>query len=322
MHAVSRRRFLIASSSAGATAAVAASALAAEAPAVAAEPIIDIHQHTNYHDRTNSRLLFHQRAMGVTQTILLPAGSSVSRPSTRDGKHNGLGGAKAGGNESVLDMARAHPGEYRFGANEVTDLPESRMEIEKHLKLGGVIIGEQKFGIECDSRESRLLYDLAAEYQVPILLHFQHGTYNLGYEHFGKMLEKHPRTTFIGHAQTFWANIDAKHADQAVLYPKGPITAGGLTDRYLADYPNMFADMSAGSGLNALTRDEDHTRGFLDRHQTKILYGSDCADQVGSGTGCQGAQTIAAIRRFAPNKSAERKILYDNARQLFRFDRA
>jgi predicted TIM-barrel fold metal-dependent hydrolase len=76
--------------------------------------------------------------------------------------------------------------------------------------------------------------------------------------------------------------------------------------------------MSAGSGLNALTRDEDHARGFLDRHQHKILYGSDCADSEGRGPKCQGSQTITALRRLAPNKAAERKILYENARRVFR----
>jgi predicted TIM-barrel fold metal-dependent hydrolase len=314
---MSRRSFL-AASSAWSAAAWASSVGAVEPPIAAAEPIIDIHQHTNYHDRDNSRLFAHQRAMGVTQTILLPSGSAVRRPSTQDGKNNGLGGVRAGGNDSVVEMARRHPGEFYFGANEVTDLPEARTEVEKYLKLGAVIIGEQKFGVPCDSRESQILYELAAEYRVPILLHFQHGTYNLDFDRLGTMLEKHPRTVFIGHAQTWWANIDRNHTDQTVLYPKGPVTRGGLTDRYLADYPNVFADMSAGSGLNALTRDEEHARGFLERHQNKLLYGSDCADAVGAGDACQGSKTIAAIRRLAPSKAVERKILYENAKQLFR----
>lgn len=284
----------------------------------AAEPIIDIHQHTNYSQRTNAQLVAHQRTMGVTQTILLPSGSPVSRVSTNDGKFNGLGGVGAGGNDTVLAVARQFPKEFLFGANEVTDLPSAVPEIAKYLDLGGVIIGEQKFSVQCDSQESQLLYALAAEHQVPILLHFQHETFNLGYERLAKMLEKFPKTIFIGHAQTFWANIDKNHADQRVLYPTGKVTAGGLTDRYLADYPNLFADMSAGSGLNALTRDEDHTRGFLDRHQDKILFGSDCNDAVGMGKACQGSQTIAAIRKFAPNQAAARKILYGNAKKLFR----
>ena len=61
----------------------------------------------------------------------------------------------------------------------------------------------------------------------------------------------------------------------------------------------MFGDLSAGSGLNALTRDEDFTRGFLERHQDKLLFGSDCSDHDGSGAKCQGSQTIAVIRRLA-----------------------
>lgn len=315
MNRICRRQFL-ATTLPATFAALACADLPGQAAAV--EPIIDIHQHTNYRDRTIPQLLAHQRAMGVTRTILLPAGSPVKRPSTGDGLYNGLGGVSAGGNESCLALAREHKKEFLFGANEVTDLPEARDEIVKYIELGAIMIGEQKFGVECDSEASQRLYAVAADFQVPILLHFQHGIYNMGFERFHQMLAKFPKTIFIGHAQTWWANIDKNHADQKNLYPKGGVTAGGMTDRYLADFPNMYADMSAGSGLNALLRDEEHARGFLDRHQDKILYGSDCDDHDGSGPKCQGAQTIAAIRRLAPHKGAERKILYDNSFKLFR----
>ena len=79
----------------------------------------------------------------------------------------------------------------------------------------------------------------------------------------------------------------------------------------------MYADLSAGSGLNALTRDEDFTRDFLVRHQDKLVFGSDCSDHEGSGPKCQGSQTIATIRRLAANRGIERKLLHDNARKLF-----
>ena len=69
------------------------------------EPIIDIHQHTNYSGRTDEQLLFHQQRMGVSQTILLPAGTPVNRPSTHDGTTNGLQ-AQCGGNETVVKIAR------------------------------------------------------------------------------------------------------------------------------------------------------------------------------------------------------------------------
>ena len=185
------------------------------------------------------------------------------------------------------------------------------------MRLGGIGVAEQKFHIECDSPAIEALAEVAQEFRVPMLLHFQHDTYNMHLENFHKILEKFPKVNFIGHAQNWWGNIDAK-CDPKVMYPKGKVTPGGLTDRLLADYPNMYGDLSAGSGLNAMTRDEEFTRGFMARHQNKLLFGSDCSDAFGQGTGCSGAQMIATVRRLAPSKKIERKLLCENARKMFR----
>jgi len=250
-------------------------------------------------------------------TVLLPAGRSLKRPSTHDGVANGLQVA-AFGNEACWRFTTGHPDHYRFAANEVPDIREAPAEIERYLKRGAVMIAEQKFGVECDSAEMQRLYSLAQDRGVPVLMHWQFEMYSYGFERFHRMLEKFPRVNFIGHAQTWWANIDRNHADQKVLYPRGAVAEGGLTDRYLADYANMFGDLSAGSGLNALTRDETFTRGFLARHQDKLLFGSDCNDAEGSGAKCQGSQTIAAIRRLSPDAAITRKLLHANAKKLLR----
>ena len=183
----------------------------------------------------------------------------MNTASTHEGVSNGLQ-AKCLGNEACYQFAKAHPKEYLFAANEVPDVEGATAEIEKYLKLGAVAIAEQKFGVECDSPEMQRIYQLAQAYHVPVLMHWQVGMYNYGFERFYKMLEKYPRVNFLGHAQTWWANVDKNYKDDPKnLYPKGPITPGGLTERYLSDYPNMYGDLSAGSGLNALTRDESFT---------------------------------------------------------------
>ena len=309
---ISRRDFM-----AGATTTVLGIAGAQTDSRAQAEPIIDIHQHLGYSGRPDDVLLRHQHEMGITTTILLPAGRNVNSPSTHDGVSNGLQ-AQCLGNEACRRFSKAHSKAFRFGANEVPDVDGARREIERYLKLGGVVIAEQKFGVECDSREMQAIYALAAEHRVPVLMHWQFQMYNYGFERFHKMLEKYPKVNFLGHAQTWWGHIDRNNKDQSVMYPKGAVTQGGLTDRYLSDYSNMFGDLSAGSGLNALTRDEQFARDFIVRHQDKLVYGSDCSDHVGSGTACQGAQTIATIRRLSPNKAVERKLLYGNAKKLFR----
>ena len=283
----------------------------------AAEPIIDIHQHTNYLGRSDAELLSHQRAMGVTTTILQPAGHPVDYGSTYYGVGNGLQ-AEATGNEACYALAQKYPKEFSFGANEVPDVPGAIAEIEKYLKLGAPIIGESKFGVECDSPEMQKIYQLAQAYNVPILMHWQHNMYNRGIQRFDKMLEKFPKVNFIGHAQTWWANIDKNYSNQNEIYPKSKATPGGLTDRLLSNYPNMYGDLSAPSGLNAILRDEDHMRGFMQRHQDKLVFGSDCTDKLGEGKTCAGSQIIAGIRRLAPSKAIERKILYENAKRIIR----
>lgn len=323
---LTRRHFLAATAAAATSVALAQTARAADsAPAAASstpaasqpiEPIIDIHQHTNYWGRSDAALLHHQKVMGVTHTILLPSGTPTNAKSTLLGKANGLY-AGAGPVSTCEPIAKSHPGEYFYCANEVPDVDNAVKTIETQLKAGAIGIGEQKFNLPCDSPEMQAIYELAQEYQIPVLLHFQYETFNTGFEKFEAMLKKYPKVNFIGHAMQFWANIDAK-CDQKTGYPRGKVTPGGLTDRYLSNYPNMFADMSAGSGLNALTRDEDHARAFILRHQDQMLYGSDCPDPAGHGPTCTGCQQIAAIRRLSPSKKVERKLLFENARSLFK----
>ena len=171
--------------------------------------------------------------------------------------------------------------------------------------------------MECDSPSLWKIAEVAREFNVPVLLHFQHDTYNRHIENFHRTLEKFPTVKFIGHAQAWWAAID-RNVQPGSSYPTGPVTPGGLTDRYLTDYPNCFADVSAGSGNNAIVRDEEHYRGFILRHQDKLLYGSDCSEGTGRAPACFAARTLASIRALSPNKTVERKILYENARRLLK----
>jgi predicted TIM-barrel fold metal-dependent hydrolase len=284
-----------------------------------AEPTIDVHQHTDYAGRTNEQLFAHQKTMGVTTTVLLPAGHDISYGSTNYGYSNGLQ-VHATANEACYKIATENPKEYIFGSNEVPDAPNAIKEIEKYLKLGAPIIGEMKFNVECDSPEMQSVYQLAQKYNVPVLMHFQYKIYNRGFERFYTMLEKYPKVNFIAHSQTWWANIDSNYPNPNILYPNGKVTPGGLSDKLLTKYPNMYADLSGGSGLRAMTRDEDFMKDFIVRHQDKLLYGSDCDDKVGAGTACTGAQAIAEVRKLAATKEIERKILFYNAKKLLRLN--
>jgi hypothetical protein len=173
---------------------------------------------------------------------------------------------------------------------------------------------------------------------VPVMMHIQvfphfegEMPYNTGYPQFDKVLKAYPRTKFIGHGDLFWAHISADvPADRG--YPPGPIKPGGLTDKWLSDFPNFYGDMSANSGNNALSRDPGFSPEFIGRHKEKLIFGSDCSCADGHGSGvsqnnnpeaarlagkCVARETLGLLKRLsAPD--VFRRITWENGMKLFK----
>jgi len=206
------------------------------------------------------------------------------------------------------------------------------------LKAGAVSIGELKFHLALDSPEMRRVYDIAAEMKVPVMMHIQdfphfpgETPYNTGYPQFDKILRAYPRTNFIGHGDLFWAHISADvPTDRG--YPNGPIKPGGLTDKWLGEFPNLYGDMSANSGNNALSRDTGYSRGFVARHKDKLIFGSDCSCSDGNGGGvsqgnnpeaarlaskCVARETLGVLKSIA-SPDVFRKVTWENGSKLFK----
>ena len=101
----------------------------------------------------------------------------------------------------------------------------------------------------------------------------------LGMPRFERVLRAFPQLRFFGHSASFWSEISGDlTAEEKEGYPKTPIAEGGAIVRLLREYPNLYGDLSAGSGLNALTRDPDFTWGFIDEFQDRLLLGLDHTD--------------------------------------------
>jgi predicted TIM-barrel fold metal-dependent hydrolase len=276
------------------------------ADSITAEPILDLHQHTNYAHRSDEQLIAHQVYHSVSKTVLLPG--------------EGWMLSELGDNASCAALEAQAPDFFmRFACS---DVAESRTEdvLRGNVARGARGFGELKFHVAVDSPEMHRVYKLAEELGVPVLIHFQYETYNTGLERFASILKTYPKVNFIGHAQTWWGNISAQ-LDQLDLYPKGPVKPGGLTDRLLADYANIYGDLSANSGLNAITRDPEFTSGFLERHSRKLVWGSDCDCRDGKGGGaandyCIATRSLAALRKLAPSDAVFRQIVYANGAAL------
>ncbi len=195
---------------------------------------------------------------------------------------------------------------------------------------GALGLGEIKFNVAVDGQEMRRVYDLAAELNVPVTIHFQEdssGSFTAPFKGLPPMLKAYPKTTFIGHANAFWANISAD-VPPGVAYPEGKVQTGGLTDKMLSEFPNLYADLSATSGRNALGRDPDFAAGFIVRHRDKLMFGSDCPCRDGHGAGqtgqaplvkgkCIARETLTALKQLT-SPDVFSQIAWSNAHRLLK----
>ncbi len=230
-------------------------------------PVLDTHLHLR---RDPDQCFTHMQGCGVTHAVLL----------TRD-----VDEANA-----KQEMER-RPGHFVRSVATDPAQPGADDILRKTLSQGAVSIGELKYHLALDSPEMRRVYDISADMQVPVMMHIQNFPhfpgempYNTGYPQFDKILRAYPKAIFVGHGDLFWAHISADvPTDRG--YPSGPVKPGGVTDKFLTDYPNLYADMSANSGNNALSRDPGFSRDFIVRHRSKLIFGSDCSCSDGKGSG-------------------------------------
>jgi len=300
-----------------------AAALASALPLVGQEPprgewggpVVDCHHHLR---RTPEANIAHLDGSGISNAMAL----------ARDNSAEQIAAIKAQYSGRILGW---------FASTDITK-PEAEELLTKAAKAGAIGFGELKSHVAAAGPELRRVYALAAELGVPVLVHFQEvphtpteGTFSTGFKDFEAILKAYPKTRFIGHADAFWANVSADYANESA-YPTGKIKRGGVTDKLLGDYPNLFADLSANSGNNALSRDPEFTGGFLKRHESKLIFGSDCSCADGKGGGISQAGNPAAARlagkcvaretltllRTTLTPASFRKVTWENAHRLYR----
>ena len=143
--------------------------------------------------------------------------------------------------------------------------------VEKHGCKG---FGEHVNGLPFDDPLNKIIYAKCDEYGLPLVFGDDLQRFDEpGLPRLEACLKEFPNVRFCGHGPGFWSAISGD--DPRVGYPTGPVTPGGAVDRLLAEYDNLYADLSAGSGYNAMTRDPDFTMGFIERNWEKMLWGTD-----------------------------------------------
>ncbi len=254
--------------------------------------IVDSHNHPDWHGHDLRRFLENMDRFGIEKTWLL----AWECPSD-EYDHGWFSLQTPGGTDGPIPFSRClsyaerAPDRFVLGFCPDPRRPAAVERMKAAVDIYGVrVCGEMKLRMMYDNWDALRLYRFCGEAGIPVVVHLDYAFdtgrpfprpdwwYGGGIEAFERAVRACPNTVFVGHGPGFWAHISADGKHATTPYPTGPVVEGGRVPALLRDCPNLYADLSAGSGLNALTRDPAHAKRFLVEFQDKLLFGRDAFD--------------------------------------------
>lgn len=282
--------------------------------------IIDIHNHADYHGKSAQALIDNMNEVGIDITVLLSWEAPVNEynPSTK--RYFSPFSDMPVPFERCVSYRDYAPDRFLLGYCPDPRKPDATERLRAATELYGIsICGELKLRMMYDNPDAVRLYRTAGELGLPVLMHFDYEIpcgdnpwpnywYGGGIDALERVLKLCPETSFVGHAPGFWSHISDDEQCMTASYPKGKVVPGGRLEQLLERYPNLYCDMSAGSGCNALSRDPEYGKAFLIRWQDRVLYARDCFKNMHR----------EFIESIGLPESVKRKLYEDNARKLLR----
>ncbi|NLE46088.1 MAG: amidohydrolase family protein [Chloroflexi bacterium] len=253
--------------------------------------IIDAHNHPDWHGHGLRQFLENMSAYDIDKTWLL----SWEAPTDEyDPEYNRIMLTGPGGPipfDRCLRYVEQAPNRFVLGFAPDPRAPDAIDRLEAAIEVCGVrVCGELKLRMMYDNPDALRMFRFCGERGLPVIVHidyeFDTGRryprpnwwYGGGIAALERALAACPDTHFIGHAPGFWAHISGDGAFEQEEYPSGRVTPGGVVVRLLRQYPNLHADLSAGSAFNALTRDPEFGRDFVLEFHSRLLFGRDSFD--------------------------------------------
>lgn len=187
--------------------------------------------------------------------------------------------------------------------------------LKRYVAAGARGFGEHKPGLAIDDPRNMKIYEACAELDLCVMFHLESNRNmdEVGLPGLERVLQAFPTVNFAGHGPGFWASISGDMQDELFSsYPKTPVTPGGAVPTLMAKYPNLYGDLSSGSGGNALTRDIEHGREFVLRFADQLLWATDYLHPNWN------ARQLVIFPSLDLPPDVEAKIYRDNGRRLLK----
>ena len=259
--------------------------------------IIDAHNHADWHKHNLDKFIENMDRYGIDKTWLLTWECPVDDYSPTYNRVVNVDAAIEGGPMSfarTLSYIERCPDRFVFGFAPDPRRPDAIHRLNSAIDLYNVrVCGEVKLRMMYDNPDAIRLWRFAGERGLPVTFHFDYELgdgktvyprpnywYGGGIDCLERVLKLCPETIFLRLAPGVCSHIPGDDQYDKVGYPTGPVLPGGRVSELLEKYPNLYCDLSAGSGCNALSRDPEFGRQFLIDWQDRVLYARDYFDNI------------------------------------------
>ena len=283
--------------------------------------IIDAHNHPDYHGFTTDKILKDMDEQKIDKTWLLtwdvPQSEYdviLNQPTMPPSSVSGIP------LDRILDAGKSAPDRFVLGYAPHPKRPDAIERITSAVELYGIkLAGEYKSRVVFDDPDSLRLLKTFGELNLPVTIHLEYGTdyggtnypwrdwwYGGTIEALDRTLTSCPDTIIIAHGAGWWSHISGDDLYDKDMYPNAPVKAGGLNPKMLAKHPNLYADLSATSGLNAISRDHEFGKQYIIENSDKLLFARDIYDTL----------LMDHLNTLDLPSEVSDKILYKNALKL------
>ena len=233
---------------------------------------IDVHQHVNWQGYTAADLVTLYDTIGIDKACLLTWENI-----------DGLTGSYIHlSYEHMIAAVKQYPKRFIPWYAPDPRNPRAEQRLLAAVKKGLMGFGELKVQVALDHPNLRRLFAICSDHGLPVLIHMDKAMppdftqwYCFDINTLGRVCDLFPHVNFIGHGPGFWRYVSGDEDKDPSAYPTGKVTPRGKLPQLLRKHKNLYCDISAGSGLFALSRDRAWGKRFILNHSRRILYGTD-----------------------------------------------
>ena len=241
---------------------------------------IDLHLHLTLEQLPKQNNMFissaenmipHLEKLGIKKGVLMSGGEKNS---------------PIGSNDENKRICEKYPEHFSWMCNlDYVDIDSVYDRLAKYKSEGAIGVGELMINKRIDDLFLDKVFESCEKLDMPVLFHmspeegFSYGVVDeSGLPLLEELLKKYPKLKVIGHSQSFWIEMSGdapKDKDGRNSWGDGKVTSGGRIPELFAKYPNLYGDLSANSGGQAIMRDAEFGLKFLETYADRLFFATD-----------------------------------------------